>query len=241
MQPKNYEAAIGLGVALRGNKKIDEAEAQYNAAQKLDSANPSSYFNLGLLYQDYKGGEKPVAAEGPGVLPAVPLARSNGSTPDTLKREAEKRIKDIDEIYVALAEAAKMQAEAEEMQKKAEEQQKKMEEEMKKQERPRRRPPPPRLRGGAQAGAGRRAGRPTAAAGTEPPRRRRAAPAAARRQPMTPPAGEQEVRARSKKLVYARSMAGSAADRPSSYGGESDMSGTAGPVGCLTREPGLPA
>src|ERR1700753_3912275 len=26
MQPKNYEAAIGLGVALRGNKKIDDAE-----------------------------------------------------------------------------------------------------------------------------------------------------------------------------------------------------------------------
>ena len=55
-------------------------------------------------------------------------------TPDGLKREAEKRIKDIDEIYVALDEAAKMQAEAEEMQRKAEAQQKEMEEKMKKQE-----------------------------------------------------------------------------------------------------------
>jgi hypothetical protein len=33
LQPKNFEASIGLGVALRGNKKIDEAEAQYNTAK----------------------------------------------------------------------------------------------------------------------------------------------------------------------------------------------------------------
>ena len=45
MQPKNYEAAIGLGVALRGNKKIDDAEAQYLAARKHRTRpNPSSYF-----------------------------------------------------------------------------------------------------------------------------------------------------------------------------------------------------
>jgi tetratricopeptide (TPR) repeat protein len=133
MQPKNYEASIGLGVALRGNKKIEEAEAQYNVAQKLDSSNPASYFNLGLLYQDYKSGEKPLLQKAQEYYRQF-LSKVSGNTPDALKREAEKRIKDIDEIYVALAEAAKMQAEAEEMQKKAEEQQKKMEEEMKKQD-----------------------------------------------------------------------------------------------------------
>jgi len=133
MQPKNYEAAIGLGVALRGNKKIDEAEAQYNLAQKLDSSNPASYFNLGLLYQDYKGGDKPVLQKAQEYYRQF-LSKVGGNTPDSLRRDAEKRIKDIDETYVALAEAAKMQAEAEEMQKKAEEQQKKMEEEMKKME-----------------------------------------------------------------------------------------------------------
>ena len=133
MQPKNYEAAIGLGVALRGNKKIDDAEAQYNAAQKLDSSNPSSYFNLGLLYQDYKDGQKPALHKAQDYYRQF-LCHANGSTPDPLKRDAEKRIKDIDEIYVALDEAAKMQAEAEEMQRKAEVQQKQMEEQMKKQE-----------------------------------------------------------------------------------------------------------
>ena len=133
MQPKNYEASIGLGVALRGNKKIDDAETQYVAAQKLDSSNPSSYYNLGLLYQDYKDGQKPALHKAQDYYRQF-LSHTNGSTSDSLKRDAEKRIKDIDEIYVALDEAAKMQAEAEEMQKKAEEQQKQMEEQMKKQE-----------------------------------------------------------------------------------------------------------
>jgi len=133
LQPKNYEASLGLGVALRGNKKIEEAEAQYNSAQKLDPSNPSSYFNLGLLYQDYKDGQKPVLHKAQDYYRQF-LSHANGSTPESLKKEAEKRIKDIDEIYVALDEAAKMQAEAEEMQRKAEEQQKQMEEQMKKQE-----------------------------------------------------------------------------------------------------------
>jgi Tfp pilus assembly protein PilF len=131
--PKNYEASIGLGVALRGNKKIDEAETQYKAAQHLDPSNPASYFNLGLLYQDYKDGQKPVLHTAQDYYRQF-LSHVNGSTPESLKREAEKRIKDIDEIYVALDEAAKMQAEAEEMQRKAEAQQKEMEEKMKQQE-----------------------------------------------------------------------------------------------------------
>ena len=59
LQPKNFEASIGLGVALRGNKKIDEAEAQYNTARGLDPSQGASYFNLGLLYQEYRDGQKP--------------------------------------------------------------------------------------------------------------------------------------------------------------------------------------
>ena len=133
LQPKNFEAAIGLGVALRGNKKIDEAEAQYNAAKGLDPSQGGSYFNLGLLYQEYKDGQKPSLQKAQDYYRQF-LGHASGGTSDSLKKEAEKRIKDIDEIYVALEEAAKMQAESEAMQKKAEEQQKQMEEQMKKQE-----------------------------------------------------------------------------------------------------------
>jgi len=133
LQPKNFEASIGLGVALRGNKKFDEAEAQYNTARGLDPSQGASYFNLGLLYQEYKDGQKPSLQKAQDYYRQF-LGHQSGGTSPSLVKEAEKRIKDIDEIYVALEEAAKMQAESEAMQKKAEGQQKKMEEEMKKME-----------------------------------------------------------------------------------------------------------
>ena len=129
-QPRNYEANIGLGVALRGNRKIDEAEQQYLAAQKLDPQRADSYFNLGLLYQEYKGTDRPILLKAQQYYRDF-IGRSNGQQAK-MKRDAEKRIKDIDELFVALAEAAKMQKEAEEMQRKAEEQQKKMELELQK-------------------------------------------------------------------------------------------------------------
>lgn len=126
-QPKNYEATLGLGVALRGGRKIDEAEQMYLAAQKLDGGNPDSYFNLGILYQEYKGvGDKGALQK------AQQYYRDYVGKNGPRRKEAEKRIKDIDEMFAALAEADKLQKEAEEIQRKAEEQQKKMEEEMKK-------------------------------------------------------------------------------------------------------------
>jgi Tfp pilus assembly protein PilF len=127
-QPRNYDATIGLGVALRGNRKFDEAEQQYLAAQKLDPQSGDSYFNLGLLYQEYKGIDRP------NLLKAQQYYRDFlGRGRSALKRrDAEKRIKDIDDTIAALEEAAKLQKEAEELQKKMEEQQKKMEEELRK-------------------------------------------------------------------------------------------------------------
>jgi tetratricopeptide (TPR) repeat protein len=126
-QPKNYEATIGLGVALRGNRKIEEAEQMYLAAQKLAPNNPETYFNLGVLYQEYKGVGDKVALQ-----KAQDYYRQYVGKNGPRRREAEKRIKDIDEMFAALAEAEKLQKEAEEMQRKMEEQQKKMEEELKK-------------------------------------------------------------------------------------------------------------
>ena len=134
LQPKNFEAAIGLGVALRGNKKIDEAEAQYNSREGPRPVAGRQLLQPRPALPGVQGRPEAVAAEGAGLLPPVPGPRVRRHTPDRSRSEAEKRIKDIDEIYVALDEAAKMQAEAEAMQKKAEEQQKKMEEEMKKME-----------------------------------------------------------------------------------------------------------
>jgi Tfp pilus assembly protein PilF len=127
-QPNNYEAAVGLGVALRGNRKFDEAEQQYLTAQKLNPQAADTYFNLGLLYQEYKGIEKTT------LLKAQQYYRDylgKNGTPGK-RREAEKRIKDIDDTLAALEEAAKLQKEAEEMQRRDQEQQRKNEEELKK-------------------------------------------------------------------------------------------------------------
>ncbi len=126
-QPRNYDATLGLGVSLRGNRKVDEAEQQYLAARQLDSKNPDSYFNLGVLYQEYKGvGDKPLLQK------AQQFYRDYIGHQGTRRKEAEKRIKDIDEMFAALEEMAKLQKEADEVQRKADEQQKKMEEDLKK-------------------------------------------------------------------------------------------------------------
>jgi Flp pilus assembly protein TadD len=130
-KPKNYEAVIGLGVALRGNKKFDEAEAEYNRARQMEPQRPEAYFNLGILYQEYKGGsDKPMLQKAQGYYRDY-LTRSQSAK---MKKDAEKRIKDIDDTFAALKEAEQMMKEAEEMQRKAEAQQKAMEEQMKKQE-----------------------------------------------------------------------------------------------------------
>ena len=175
LQPKNFEAAIGLGVALRGNKKIDEAEAQYNAAKSSTRRRAPATSTSACSTRSTRTARSRRCRRRR-TTTASSSATPSGGTPDSLKREAEKRIKDIDEIYVALDEAAKMQAEAEEMQKKAEEQQKKMEEQMKKQEEAEKKKalptrPLPRQASGRRQGRccrGRRHGR-----GRRPLRRRR--------------------------------------------------------------------
>jgi tetratricopeptide (TPR) repeat protein len=68
-QKKNeYAALVGLGVALRGQgtvmrsagqmdqflAKIDEAEKSYRAAIEVDKNRADAYYNLGLLYKDYR-------------------------------------------------------------------------------------------------------------------------------------------------------------------------------------------
>ena len=149
-QPNNYDAAIGLGVALRGNRKFDEAEQQYLTAQKLNPQGPDSYFNLGLLYQEYKTMDKASLQKAQQFYRDF-LGRNASAQK---RREAEKRIKDIDDTMAALDEAAKLQKEAEEMQRKMEQQQKEMEEQMKKmQEQEKQQTQPPAAAPGPAASA----------------------------------------------------------------------------------------
>lgn len=57
LQANNYDALLGLGAALRGLNRLEDAEAKYRAAIALDGQRAEAYYNLGLLYQDYMGGQ----------------------------------------------------------------------------------------------------------------------------------------------------------------------------------------
>jgi tetratricopeptide (TPR) repeat protein len=56
---KNYDAFIGLGLALRGGNDFPGAEQQYNNAIKLDGSRGEAYYNLGVLYQSFKAPKAP--------------------------------------------------------------------------------------------------------------------------------------------------------------------------------------
>ena len=58
IQPKNYDALIGLGAALRGLKDLDGAEAQYKKAKDLDSRRGEAYYNLAVLYKDFRASKQ---------------------------------------------------------------------------------------------------------------------------------------------------------------------------------------
>jgi tetratricopeptide (TPR) repeat protein len=58
LQPKNYDAMNGLGAALRGLKDLDGAEAQYKRAKDLDSKRGEAYYNLAVLYKDFRASKQ---------------------------------------------------------------------------------------------------------------------------------------------------------------------------------------
>jgi tetratricopeptide (TPR) repeat protein len=59
LQPTNFDAWVGLGAAQRGLNNVEGAQQSYEHTQQIDATRPESYFNLGLLYQDYKDGTEP--------------------------------------------------------------------------------------------------------------------------------------------------------------------------------------
>ncbi|HVV88626.1 MAG TPA: tetratricopeptide repeat protein [Kofleriaceae bacterium] len=56
--PKDYDAMIGLGIAERGLGDLAGAEASYNKAQSIDGSRGEAYFNLGVLYKDFKASKE---------------------------------------------------------------------------------------------------------------------------------------------------------------------------------------
>jgi len=59
LRPNTYDAWLGLGAARRGLNNADEAQAAYERAIAIDAARPEAYYNIGLLWQDYRDGTEP--------------------------------------------------------------------------------------------------------------------------------------------------------------------------------------
>ena len=132
LEPKNFDATMGMGVATRGLKRIDEAETWYKKAADLDPRACSVQYNLGLLYQDYKSdpnnGNLNTAK---GMFDK--FRGCNGADPKKVA-DAERRMKDIDEVFAAIEQQKKMEAELKVQQEEMEKQQKQMLEQQKQQE-----------------------------------------------------------------------------------------------------------
>ena len=61
MHPNDYDAHLGLALALRGqiddsnyDKQVSAVQAEIDACKKIDAARPDAYFNEGILTQEYK-------------------------------------------------------------------------------------------------------------------------------------------------------------------------------------------
>jgi tetratricopeptide (TPR) repeat protein len=59
IQPKDYDAVIGLGNALRGLNDFDGAEREYKKALDIDRKRGEAYYNLGVLYKDFRATKQP--------------------------------------------------------------------------------------------------------------------------------------------------------------------------------------
>jgi tetratricopeptide (TPR) repeat protein len=61
MHPNDYDAHLGLALALRGqiddsnyDHQVAAVQSELDACKKLDAARPDAYFNEGILTQEYK-------------------------------------------------------------------------------------------------------------------------------------------------------------------------------------------
>ena len=126
------DATIGLGVALRGQRKYDEAEQMYKKAQELDGKNCAIPYDLGVLYQDYK-----TTADNGNLREAQKYYGqfvSCGKADQKKLQDAQQRSKDIDATFVAIEEAKKAEAEMNKMKEEMERQQKEMEKQQQQQQ-----------------------------------------------------------------------------------------------------------
>lgn len=138
--PNHFDATVGMGVALRGQRKSDDAEQWYNKAlqsqvdpkmePRLEAKKCGVLYNLGLLYQDYKNGSPEDMNKGKDFFNKFMACEKTDQEHIT---DSKRRIKDIDDTFKALEEQKKLEEELKKQVAEMEKQQKLMEEQQKQQ------------------------------------------------------------------------------------------------------------
>jgi tetratricopeptide (TPR) repeat protein len=116
MHPNDYDAHLGLALALRGQiddsnyeKQVTAVQGELDTCKKLDAARPDSYFNEGILTQEYKaknagGTDKAVAVyqQAKQVFQTFMEKASGKSEYDGAVKKTKERMQDIDDTVTFL-------------------------------------------------------------------------------------------------------------------------------------------
>jgi tetratricopeptide (TPR) repeat protein len=116
MHPNDYDAHLGLALALRGqiddsnyDKQVSAVQSELDACKKIDGARPDAYFNEGILTQEYKAKgagstDKAVAVyqQAKTIFQAF-LDKASGKTEyDGAVKKTKERMQDIDDTVTFL-------------------------------------------------------------------------------------------------------------------------------------------
>lgn len=105
---QRFDATMGMGVALRGQRRIDEAEKWYAKAKEVDPRSCAVAYNLGVLNQDYKAGTEADLKKAESLFSEF---NSCGKADAEKLKDSTRRIKDIEDTFKAMAEAKKLEEE----------------------------------------------------------------------------------------------------------------------------------
>jgi tetratricopeptide (TPR) repeat protein len=116
MHPSDYDAHLGLALALRGqiddsnyDTQVTAVQAEIDACKKIDSGRPDAFFNEGILTQEYKakgagGTDKTVAVyeQAKQIFQTFIDKASGKSDYDGAVKKAKERMQDIDDTVTFL-------------------------------------------------------------------------------------------------------------------------------------------
>jgi tetratricopeptide (TPR) repeat protein len=116
MHPNDYDAHLGLALALRGqiddsnyDKQVSAVQAELDSCKKIDTARPDAYFNEGILTQEYKAKgagsqDKTIAIyqQAKGIFQSF-MDKASGKTEyDGAVKKTKERMQDIDDTITFL-------------------------------------------------------------------------------------------------------------------------------------------